>query len=425
MANIRLDLGRAVTNGETLTFRSPVDCSEITGLKVCYPNGNTTTSEVFEFADAHGNNVGSIDLFASDVLVKVILDTELNRAYVQNADTNAYLEGRFASLKKANAGFIYPLASATIPDGFLLCDGAAYKRTEYPELFAAIGTIYGAGDGETTFNVPNLSTRVPVGVGDDYYLGATGGEAEHTLTIDEIPQHRHSIYNEFGRLRFGVTYGADKGQPDGDKAYNLVNSTEVAEGDRLMAANVGNDKPHNNMQPYTVVNYIISTGKDTAVSVQDIVLGAQAIPLGVQYGGTGATSAHDACKNINALHAVESTEHPGCYYRMVDGEKEWINPPMLFDVEYRTAERNNGNVLYTKTFGVYITGADTFVCKLPKVIRRFHAWTSIDAIIPNSHPQEAWRTNYYVANNELRVTAGSSIVEAGDVSAWFQLWYCK
>ena len=96
MANIRVDLASPVINGQTVTFKSPVDCSEVTGLKVYYPIGNSETSVSFQFADAHGNNVGHIDdLFTENVLVKVILDTESNKAYVQNADTNAYLEGRF------------------------------------------------------------------------------------------------------------------------------------------------------------------------------------------------------------------------------------------------------------------------------------------------------------------------------------------
>ena len=62
------------------------------------------------------------------------------------------------------------------------------------------------------------------------------------------------------------------------------------------------------MQPYTVVNYIIATGKDTAVSVQDIVLGAQAIPLEIQYGGTGATNAEQARENLGAASKQSVTE---------------------------------------------------------------------------------------------------------------------
>lgn len=93
MANIRIDLDTTLIDGQSITFRSPVSCAEVTGLIVYYPDGSAVTSREFQFADAHGNNVGDIDhLFAENVLVKVILDTDLSRAYVQNADTNSYLE---------------------------------------------------------------------------------------------------------------------------------------------------------------------------------------------------------------------------------------------------------------------------------------------------------------------------------------------
>lgn len=101
MANIRVDLPATIVNGQSVTFRSPVNCSEITGLVVYYPENNVVVNRVFQFADAHGNNVGSVNLFAENVLVKVILDTDLNSAYVQNADTNAYLERRFAEIEES------------------------------------------------------------------------------------------------------------------------------------------------------------------------------------------------------------------------------------------------------------------------------------------------------------------------------------
>ena len=97
MSKIRIDLEATLINGQTLTFQSPADCSQITGLIVYYPEGNGTTSKDFKFVDAHGVDVGSgtISLFAENVLVKVVLDIDQGKAYVQNADTNAYLEGRF------------------------------------------------------------------------------------------------------------------------------------------------------------------------------------------------------------------------------------------------------------------------------------------------------------------------------------------
>lgn len=93
--NVRVDLETPIQSGTEVVFRSPVDCSQVTGLIVYYPENGITTSKEFAFADAHGNNVGDIDhLFAENVVVKVILDLSTNMAFVQNADTNAYLEGR-------------------------------------------------------------------------------------------------------------------------------------------------------------------------------------------------------------------------------------------------------------------------------------------------------------------------------------------
>ena len=90
--NIRVDLTNPIIDGTEVVFRSPVDCSQITGLIVYYGED----SKEFALADAHGNNVGDIDhLFAENVVVKVILDVTNAMAYVQNADTNAYIESTF------------------------------------------------------------------------------------------------------------------------------------------------------------------------------------------------------------------------------------------------------------------------------------------------------------------------------------------
>lgn len=90
--NIRVNLNTNIADGSEVVFRSPADCSQVTGL-VIYHNGGKTE---FAFADAHGNNVGDIDhLFAENAVVKVILDVTASMAFVQNADTNAYIERTF------------------------------------------------------------------------------------------------------------------------------------------------------------------------------------------------------------------------------------------------------------------------------------------------------------------------------------------
>lgn len=98
MAKIRVDVGHTIWPGSEIKFRSPVDCTDVTGLIVYYPdNDGNTVSKEFAFADAHGNNVGDIPhLFSENVVVKVILDIATGMAFVQNADTNAYLENQLA-----------------------------------------------------------------------------------------------------------------------------------------------------------------------------------------------------------------------------------------------------------------------------------------------------------------------------------------
>lgn len=152
MSNIRVDLGYTIRDGAEIKFRSPVDCSQITGLIVYYPGADgNTTSKVFALADAHGNNVGNIDhLFAENVMVKVILDVTKGMAFVQNADTNAYLEAQLASKRPntwlptiaeigaAPAGYglgedgrvIYDMNAINF-NGFFICQGNMLNAPTY------------------------------------------------------------------------------------------------------------------------------------------------------------------------------------------------------------------------------------------------------------------------------------------------------
>ena len=123
MANIRVDINGTIKDGSEIVFRSPVDCSAITGLVVYYvAEDGAAASKEFVLADAHGHNVGDIDhLFAENVVVKVILDVTAGMAYVQNADTNAYIERTFVK----TVGGVAPDDSGNValPDGQ---DGVTY-----------------------------------------------------------------------------------------------------------------------------------------------------------------------------------------------------------------------------------------------------------------------------------------------------------
>ena len=152
------------------------------------------------------------------------------------------------------AGIISEFAGSVAPEGYLMCDGSEVSRTTYSDLFEVIGTSYGSGNGSTTFNLPNLKGKVPVGYdsndNDFNALGKTGGEKKHTLTTTEMPSHSHGagVNKYFIVSWYGETYSYQAG---GDTT-NAVNRIET----NTSAA--GGSQPHNILQPYVVTNYIIS-----------------------------------------------------------------------------------------------------------------------------------------------------------------------
>ena len=89
------------------------------------------------------------------------------------------------------------------PSGWIVCDGRAYSRATYANLFAAIGTRFGSGDGVNTFNVPNETGRVAIGSGPGYPQDSTGGTATTTLTVPNLPAHTHSINHDHGAFTSG------------------------------------------------------------------------------------------------------------------------------------------------------------------------------------------------------------------------------
>ena len=157
-------------------------------------------------------------------------------------------------------GVILPHTSATIPSGYMVCDGSAISRTTYADLFNAIGTTYGAGDGSTTFNLPNLKGKVPVGQDTTQSefdnLGETGGEKTHTLTIEEMPSHKHNGIFEYYSER-EISNRSDAGGGGHDINYSSFDGSMDNSYSYLYTADAGGGQAHNNLQPYIVLNYII------------------------------------------------------------------------------------------------------------------------------------------------------------------------
>ena len=146
------------------------------------------------------------------------------------------------------------------PAGWMFCEGQLLPISENETLFQLIGTTYG-GDGESTFNLPNLASRVPVhmGTGPDgttYQIGELAGTEQETLTVQQIPIHTHTMQ---GSLNAASTQ---------TPAANVVGkSTQVdlfinAQPNDAMNANAitpaGGSQPHENTQPFLCINFIIS-----------------------------------------------------------------------------------------------------------------------------------------------------------------------
>ena len=175
-------------------------------------------------------------------------------------------------------GSIIMYGAAAAPTNWLLCDGTAVNRTTYADLFSAIGTTYGSGNGSSTFNVPNLQGVFPAGYdgGSSYALAATGGattdtptlsgtNAGTTLTSSQIPAHAH------GGVTTGWPSGSWTGGTGATQTAIDASGLSVTSGSvNLSLDNTGGGSSHTHtwsgtssavdiLPPYLVVNYIIKT----------------------------------------------------------------------------------------------------------------------------------------------------------------------
>jgi microcystin-dependent protein len=139
------------------------------------------------------------------------------------------------------------------PKGWAQCNGQLLPINQNQALFALLGTFFG-GNGVQNFALPNLQGRTPIGMNSNFPIGVNGGEASHTLTQSEAPQHTHNLQ--------AATAGANVDSPTGAiLAGNGANIFIVSGNLKAMASQslstVGG-QPHENRQPYLVMNWCIA-----------------------------------------------------------------------------------------------------------------------------------------------------------------------
>lgn len=198
--------------------------------------------------------------------------------------------GEFAYLAvDVPIGTVIPYLFPSPPVGFLVCDGSSLSRTAYADLFALannagmIGTMFGAGDGSTTFTLPDLRGRTPIGSGQgtgltDRTLGAAGGAETHQLSTAEMPSHTHTqnAHGHTHNANAGLGgYGLIRVSPGNSNTISVTDTTPgepdivttpIALSINSTTAtnqNTGGDGSHNNMQPWIAVNYIIKATYST------------------------------------------------------------------------------------------------------------------------------------------------------------------
>lgn len=209
-------------------------------------------------------------------------------------------------------GAILPFSSDTIPNGWLLCDGSSFSVTSYPELFDVIGTTYGYDDDRNP-KLPDLRGRVAVGKKDATsaddtefsILGNTGGEKTHTLTVNEMPSHTHNASTKANWTGSSSTWA--------ELARAPATSGDIEEKDGYISA-TGGGKPHNNLQPYLVTNFIIKAKMTVAIEGEII-----------QEDGTASeTNVYSASAMDNKLKTNIVTGQEVATNEYIDGKRVYL-----------------------------------------------------------------------------------------------------
>lgn len=256
--NARTVNGKALSGNITLGLASADYVNQGTITTVLHGNaaGNPSFAAVVE-----------ADITLADVTTNDVSTSKHGFVKKLPNDSSVFLDGtgNFSTPLAAPTGSMVMYGGSSSPTGYLLCDGSAVSRTTYSALFALLSTTYGSGDGSTTFNVPDMRGRVPVGVGTGTGGGSSGtgaptggsaltavsratwkGEETHTQSIGELAAHTHGV----------TAFDASSAAHTAIQGNSGGGSSGVVAG---AATSTGSSTAFNVIQPVMGLNFIIKT----------------------------------------------------------------------------------------------------------------------------------------------------------------------
>lgn len=290
-------------------------------------------------------------------------------------------DGNIAGGEVLPIGTMLPYGSAdNIPSNWKICDGSEVSRTTYSELFKVIGTSYGEGDGETTFNLPDKRGRVSVGLNSDSSkfnaVGKKAGEETVKLTANEMPSHSHTISSSRGNTTwsYGVLWSRAAAPTEPGMAETIH-----------YAGNTGGGQAHNNLQPYEVDVWIIKVSN--IVSVLEETTGTIIDNL-TSTSSTDALSANMGRELNERITSIEENGVGGDSMVTYSTEEQrigtWIDGKPLYRITLNMGSVS-GSAVYShgianlhrvvNAFGTFLQSSGHME-PLPKVVINNAAWSA-------------------------------------------------
>lgn len=192
-------------------------------------------------------------ILAQEAALEFWANDQYPLSQVERDDLENKLATTLGALMRSQTGLIFPICTAAIPQGTLICDGAAYTRADYPILYAALDAAYIID--ANNFRVPDMRDKFALGAGPLHAAASTGGASSVTQSIAQMPTHSHSSaphsHSEAAAAPTAILIGAGVPAPSAIPAIGVTGLTSVS------ISNEGGGGAMDIMPPYTALIWVV------------------------------------------------------------------------------------------------------------------------------------------------------------------------